>query len=338
MIDQFKQSGALFIGTTANDSLVHHTSNHDTTGNPHDWDLPNYFGGAAGAIASGIGHVALASDEAGSVRIGAALTGTVGLKPRSGMTLVRRDGSRLSFGFGNIADGFIARSVDDCAIALDIASNSQLGCFEAIIGVRKARRWAGDPLKIAWFSQLPHTLYIQDPQITEKFETCMHQLVGVFNLLSPKVTFTQLEKAWDSSHASLVTRSIVDLFNDYDFIITPTLASFPWNCIRPHETNPDDRSPSIEKDHESWNPYSFPFNWSDHAAISIPCGHVRSDRPLPIGMQIVAKAQVPTTYDDHAQLLSFASLLEYYINIPLVYRPCFCSLRYAFKTRDESYL
>ena len=96
------------------------------------------------------------------------------------------------------------------------------------------------------------------------------------------------------------TNYVDSIFNDYDFIITPTMA------ISPHKF---DEKPVIENerikilklnyeqifennnyDYSSWNfvllQMTSPFNWSGNPAATLPCGFTSSN--LPVGLQIIA--------------------------------------------------
>lgn len=90
-------------------------------------------GGAATAVAAGLLPVAFGSDGGGSVRIPAAATGLVGLKPSRGLVPSRTGLESLA---GLVVPGPIARTVADAAMLLD-----------ALIGARpyplatRAPRW-----------------------------------------------------------------------------------------------------------------------------------------------------------------------------------------------------
>jgi aspartyl-tRNA(Asn)/glutamyl-tRNA(Gln) amidotransferase subunit A len=89
-----------------------------TTRNP--WDPGRIPGGSSGgsgaAVAAGSCMVGMGSDTAGSIRIPAALCGTVGLKPTYGRAS-RRGVASLSWSLDHV--GPLARNVPDCALVLD---------------------------------------------------------------------------------------------------------------------------------------------------------------------------------------------------------------------------
>ncbi|SDC23966.1 amidase [Shouchella lonarensis] len=93
---------------------------YGATRNPHDPSRSpgGSSGGAAAAVASGIVPFAGASDGGGSIRIPAAFTGLVGLKPTRGRTPVGPGVGRQWQGAA--IDFVISRSVRDSARALDV--------------------------------------------------------------------------------------------------------------------------------------------------------------------------------------------------------------------------
>ena len=88
-----------------------------TTRNP--WDTSRYAGGSSGgaacAVAAGIGPLGLGTDGAGSIRIPAAACGTVGLKPSPGLLPY----AEAVDGFFNYAAaGPLSRTIEDAALML----------------------------------------------------------------------------------------------------------------------------------------------------------------------------------------------------------------------------
>jgi Asp-tRNA(Asn)/Glu-tRNA(Gln) amidotransferase A subunit family amidase len=90
-----------------------------------DFSAGGSSGGAAGQVAGGMGPLAEGTDGGGSIRIPAACSGVVGLKPSRG---------RISFapvmgeGWAGFAtEGPIARSVRDCALMLDVMAGPVVG-------------------------------------------------------------------------------------------------------------------------------------------------------------------------------------------------------------------
>ncbi len=90
VVRRLRKSGAVVIGKTN----LHELAFGATTQNPHfgscrnPWDLDRIPGGSSGgsaaAVAAGMCDAALGTDTGGSVRLPAALTGVVGLRPTVG--------------------------------------------------------------------------------------------------------------------------------------------------------------------------------------------------------------------------------------------------------------
>ena len=101
-----------YRGTTRNEL-------YGQTGNPFapDRSAGGSSGGAASALALGVGDLALGSDGGGSIRIPASFCGTVGLKPSYGLVPRAPDGAGwlLLTHFGPLT-----RTVGDCARALAV--------------------------------------------------------------------------------------------------------------------------------------------------------------------------------------------------------------------------
>ena len=97
------------------------------TRNPHDItrSAGGSSGGAASALASGMVAIAHANDGAGSIRIPAAASGLIGLKPSRGLVPT---GPLVGEAWGGLAiDHMLTRSVRDCAVALDVSAGGDAG-------------------------------------------------------------------------------------------------------------------------------------------------------------------------------------------------------------------
>ncbi|PXY23371.1 hypothetical protein BAY59_27215 [Prauserella coralliicola] len=90
VIARLRAAGAVIVGSTT----MHEFALGGTSENPHDGDVRNPLdpaaspggssGGSAAAVAAGLVAAALGTDTCGSIRMPAALTGTVGLRPTTG--------------------------------------------------------------------------------------------------------------------------------------------------------------------------------------------------------------------------------------------------------------
>ena len=123
VIKRLKEAGIVILGKTNTPSFGHKSVTDNlifgTTRNP--WNLEKTpggsSGGAAAAIASGLGPLALGSDGGGSIRIPASFCGIYGLKPNFGRIpriFTKAAFPRLSH------YGPIVRNVKDAALMLDV--------------------------------------------------------------------------------------------------------------------------------------------------------------------------------------------------------------------------
>jgi aspartyl-tRNA(Asn)/glutamyl-tRNA(Gln) amidotransferase subunit A len=114
------EAGMVLIGKTHTHEFAYGATT-PTTGNP--WAPDRTPGGSSGgsgaAVASGVVHVALGSDTGGSIRIPAALCGTVGLKPTFGRAS-RVGVASLSWSLDHV--GPLSRNVVDAALAMAVMS------------------------------------------------------------------------------------------------------------------------------------------------------------------------------------------------------------------------
>src|SRR5205823_1554134 len=115
------EAGAVLLGKLATHEMAHAGPSFDLPWPParNPWHLAHFTGGSSSgsgaAVAGGMVPVALGSDTGGSIRGPASLCGVVGLMPTFG--LVSRAGVITnSYTFDHC--GPLARTVDDCAIAL----------------------------------------------------------------------------------------------------------------------------------------------------------------------------------------------------------------------------
>lgn len=123
VVTRLRRAGAIILGKTN----LHEYAYGTTTENPHygtavnPWNRAKIAGGSSGgssvAVTAGLCTAALGTDTGGSIRIPAALTGHVGLKPTFG--LVSKAGV---FPLARSLDhvGPMTRSVRDAALMLDV--------------------------------------------------------------------------------------------------------------------------------------------------------------------------------------------------------------------------
>lgn len=104
------------------------------------------------------------------------------------------------------------------------------------------------------------------------------------NLLAGAKAARERYSVKDVVEAQAVRRDVAvawnQFFEDYDFLLTPTVAVQPFAVLK---NAPDglDGKPNM-----MWSPYTATFNLTRHPAASVPCG--LSSAGLPVGLQIVA--------------------------------------------------
>jgi amidase len=131
LVSRFKRAGLLIVGRTNTPEFgilpVTEPQLRGPTRNP--WDPGRTPGGSSGgsasAVASGMVPVGHAGDGGGSIRIPAACTGLVGLKPTRGRNPMGPDQGQRWMGF--VSEHVVCRSVRDTARMLDAVAGVDVG-------------------------------------------------------------------------------------------------------------------------------------------------------------------------------------------------------------------
>ncbi|GAB4376208.1 MAG: amidase [Elainellaceae cyanobacterium] len=122
-VARLRSAGGILIGKTNTPEfgLGAHCRNplYGPTANPYDLSRSSggSSGGAAAAVATGMGYLAQGTDMGGSVRTPASFCGVVGLRPASGRIPRRR--KPLLWDYLD-TDGVLARTVEDAALMLSV--------------------------------------------------------------------------------------------------------------------------------------------------------------------------------------------------------------------------
>nr|WP_237748357.1 amidase [Nocardia brasiliensis] len=123
-------------------------------------------GGSAAAVAAGLVPAALGSDGAGSIRIPAAWTNLVGIKPQRGRISTWPHAEAF---YGLTVNGPLARTVADAALLLDVAAGPHSGDRHTPAPISATDAVGRDPgrLRIALSLRIPFTATrtTLDPQI-----------------------------------------------------------------------------------------------------------------------------------------------------------------------------
>jgi Asp-tRNA(Asn)/Glu-tRNA(Gln) amidotransferase A subunit family amidase len=299
------------------------------TRNPWDTSLTpgGSSGGAAAAVASGIGPLALGTDGGGSVRIPAAFCGVYGFKPSLG-----RVPDRPVFGgFEHVGHvGPITRTVRDAAAVLDVIAGGDDRDRESLPREAGSYLEACDldvkGLNVAWAPDLGYAAV--DPRVLAACENA----AGIFETLgchvevvnpgweNPEEPFTtmiaaQFYAAWsdrlpdaeprmDPSLVRLIRRGGAVSARDYlravafveaywaevqTFLERFDVLLMPTVAVPPFGAGalPPREIAGQDVSVLGWMPFTYPFNMTGQPAASVPAGW--TDDGLPVGLQIVGR-------------------------------------------------
>jgi aspartyl-tRNA(Asn)/glutamyl-tRNA(Gln) amidotransferase subunit A len=283
-------------------------------------------GGAAAAVASGMGPLAIGTDGGGSIRIPCSFTGLFGLKPTFG----RVPAWPLS-PFGTVAHvGPITRSVADAALMLNAIALPDARDWHAM--PLDARDWRSGleagirDVRIAWSPDLGYA------KVDAEVASVVADAVKIFSDLGAKVEeqdpgFENPEEIfrthWFSGAAFLVNgipaekRKLVDPglleVAELGASVTATevlAAQLKRGALGTHMNlfhrdydllvTPTLAVAAFDAGREfppgksrwiDWTPFTFPFNLTQQPAASVPCGFTKAG--LPVGLHIVGRK-----YDD----------------------------------------
>ena len=323
-----RKAGAVFLGMTKMSELgwkaVTDGPLYGSVHNP--WNLRltpgGSSGGAAAAVASGLGPLAFGSDGGGSVRIPAGFCGIAGLKPSFGRVPVWPPSI-----FGTLSHvGPMARSVRDAALMLDVIahphSRDPWSLPEDGGGAAAATDGGVAGMKIAWSPDLGHVRV--DPEIADLVARAVAGLAELGAEIheiappahKPEETFRTL---WYASAAfalrsqsrarrRVLDRGLVAIATEGERLRAVDLleaersrglyAVAMAELFDAHDLllTPTLPIPAFESGlevprdwpHErwfTWAPFSYPFNLTRQPALTVPCGFTSAG--LPAGLHIV---------------------------------------------------
>ena len=326
---RLREAGAVLLGkTTTPEFGCKGETNSPATGitrNP--WNLAHTpggsSGGAASAVAAGLGPLAVGTDGAGSVRIPAAFCGNVGLKPSFG----RVPAYPLS-PFGSVAHlGPHTMSVRDAALMMNVlkkpdardwtslppdATDYTLGLEDGIRGLRIAYSpTLGYARNVhpeiaaavdAGVRQL-QALGAHVEQVDPGFEDPLEITTGLWFLGASTVwnglnaeqqAVTDPDFRAEAELGAQLSASYVQQLNlrrgalgshMRQFMQRYDLIVTPSVSVPAFEARP---AGTVKMDPQAmlgWTPFSYPFNLTQQPAITVPCG--LTSQGLPMGLQIV---------------------------------------------------
>jgi aspartyl-tRNA(Asn)/glutamyl-tRNA(Gln) amidotransferase subunit A len=322
-VARLREAGAVILGKTnvPEFTVQGYTDNplFGPTRNPWNTDFTpgGSSGGAVGAVAAGLGVLAIGTDGGGSIRRPASHTGLIGFKPSRGA--VPRDEGFPAILLDFEAVGPIARCVDDI-----IAAVSVIGVPSAVGSTSDETVARCRVLFAPTFGDAP-----VDPEIAASVAAAAAELdrqghrvtqAARFDLADPIgdiwPVISQTGVAWLlSRHADWkpivggaiaamaeagakfsaaqylgaldaiagMRRRFTRHFEAYDLLLSPTAAALPWPATETHPPTIAGQ-PVGPRAHAVFTPLA---NVLGLPAISVPC--TPSSSELPIGFQLVAR-------------------------------------------------
>ena len=329
-VARLREAGAVLLGKNTTPEFgwkgVTHGPAYPPTTNPWDTGLTagGSSGGSAAAVGLGMGPWSVGTDAGGSVRIPAAFTGTVALKPTFG-----RVATFPPSPYGTLSHaGPMARSVVDTALLLDVISRPDHRDWFALdappssfaAGLHDGVR----DLRIGFSADLGYGT--NDPDV----EAAVRAAVGVLADAGAQVEevpapfrdpIEAFHTLWFTGAAKVVDDTVTEP-GDWDRIdpelragieqygrvsaatyldatqvrmdLGVTMGTFHTTydlLVTP--TMPIGAFPAGLEVPEGWDgrwwttwtPYTYPFNLTGQPALSVPCGFTGDGRP--VGLQIV---------------------------------------------------
>jgi len=329
-VARLREAGVVLIGKTTTPEFawkgVTDSMRHGATGNPWGARLTSggSSGGSATAVGLGMGAWSVGTDGGGSVRIPAAFTGTVALKPTYGLLPMYPPSP-----FGTLSHGGpMTRTVTDAAAMLDLLTGFDprdwsamptpktsflVGLDAGVEGLRVAFSPAlgyvrNDP-EIEAAVRAAVSVLVEAGAVVEEVDPGFGDPVEAFELL----WFTGAAKVVAAFGARAIERVDPALragieghagATASDFLdATSVRADLGIRMGRLHETydlllTPTMPIPAFAVGQDapdcwpsqhwtSWTHYTYPFNMTQQPALSLPCGFTSAG--LPVGLQVVGR-------------------------------------------------
>jgi Asp-tRNA(Asn)/Glu-tRNA(Gln) amidotransferase A subunit family amidase len=299
-------------------------------------------GGAAAAVAAGLGPLAQGSDGGGSIRLPSSFCGIVGLKPSLGLVPVYPAGPLESLSHV----GPMTRTVRDAALMLSVIEGPDqrdrlsLGATTKTDYVSACDRGI-DRWRVAWSPDLGHTPVSSEVrEITAAAATAFCELgcevetlnapmlecgrtievilataqaalhlddfADVRDRLDPgRVALIEASRAVSSVELAATALHRADVYHELrELFERYDLLLTPTLPLTAFRAGDDGPSTTAVRRpmDVSWTPFTYPFNLTGHPAASIPCGWTTEG--LPVGLQLVADIR------QDAKLLRAAAAFE----------------------------
>lgn len=331
-VERVKAAGAVLLGKTNTPEFGWKADTENrlvgATHNPwmHGKTAGGSSGGAAAAVASGMGPLAQGSDGGGSIRIPGSFCGIFGHKPSAGLVPQYPPSA-----FGDLSHlGPMTRSVRDAALLLDAtAGGDPRDRLSWSSGLKYLAACEGDVagLRVAWapdlgFATVDPTVLAATEQAAQRFEE-----LGCY-VEEVSVTFERADdiwwKLWASGNAALHAEDFDSVRDRLDPGRLPMIEfgqrltgvdvalqqirrgayyqnmqqfmqgydllltpTLATTAFAVGEKGPVDIADKPMENLGDWTPFCAPFNLTGQPAATVPCGFDSSG--LPIGLQIVGR-------------------------------------------------
>jgi aspartyl-tRNA(Asn)/glutamyl-tRNA(Gln) amidotransferase subunit A len=297
VVAKLREAGAVIVGKTR---MHEFAWGNVTPPSKNPWDLSRVPGGSSGGSgavgAARIVPVAMGSDTGGSIRIPAALCGTVGLKPTFGR--VSRAGI-VPHSWSLDHAGPLSYTVADSVYALNAISghhmfgNNQPDVDAAIEAAIRFYRDAGAQLVefelpiLAFSLGAIFAIELSSSTAYHSRNLASGAVTGFTNDVRTLVEMGRLVTGPDYLKAEQLRRVLIDdlakVFADVDVIIGPTCPLTAWP-IGEWTVRVGAQDESVLA--ASWR-LTYPWNLAGLPAISLPCGF--DSTGLPIGLQLAGR-------------------------------------------------
>jgi len=338
-VARLRAAGAVILGKTNTSEFGHKAVTENplfgVTRNPWNPALTpgGSSGGAAAAVATGVGPLALGSDGGGSVRIPASFCGLYGFKPSWGR--VPHAGGFP--GWAHVSHvGPLARTVRDAALALDVLAGGDDRDRRSLPREPGAYLEACDAdvrgLHAAWTPDLGYAAL--DPRVRALCEDAAAEFEALgchVEVVSPgwenpedcfgTLIAAQFHAAWserlpeaepllDPTLVKLIRRGAAITAPEYiraveridaywsevrAFLERFDLLLMPTVAVLPFAAGapPPREVAGARVSVLGWMPFTYPFNLTGQPAASVPAG--ATDEGLPVGLQIVGRRHADGT-------------------------------------------
>ncbi len=330
IVVRMRNAGGILIGKTSTPEFGARPTTEGGLCPParNPWNLEHTTGGssggAAGAVAAGLGPIAQGSDGGGSIRIPSACCGIVGLKPARGRITLAPVAGEAWAGFATY--GPMARSVRDIGMFMDVLSGAVLGdpywAPDPVASFRSAVKIAPRNLKIAMLPKSAITrgdaeseaACEQGAKVLEDLghrvepvkidpgamlrDVCMKLIVAGISTIAvknPELMDPVVRFAWEQGRKLSACDYILTVASMHNISreIVQALGAYDA-IISPTLARPavkigtlPSRPDNYLEELPEWIPYTFPFNATGQPAFSLPNGFNKAG--LPIGFQIVGR-------------------------------------------------